>query len=334
MGIIIGSFQGLIKKAGGGGAKSLLLTSPNGSESWISGSSHDIVWEASGIETLDLYYSINNGVDWSLIDENITASLGSYSWTIPVAISSNCLVKIIEHGGEIEDQSDAVFSIDIGWLVASYVNNSGSPLAWHDAEEGIAETKIGLVNGLYHTLANDSHGSNNADKMTNRYGSAALQIETADVGVMDTLGSNNAFTYIEKIKMPASGLGYTRHAEGSAKGWIVPHEQGSTAKFYLYVDGWQLKTVNLATQTIPAGEYVFICCSYINGTGYVKMYNASGTLLQSASASWTGTYQVPSAVWKFETNGANDHYCSHFGYINKVASDTDIANFIAWANTY
>lgn len=331
MGIIIGNFQGLIRKAGEG-AKSLLLTSPNGSESWISGSSHDITWEASQIAELDLYYSIDNGSNWLLIEEKVDAGLGSYSWTIPVAISSTCLVKIIEYGGETEDSSDAVFTIDIGWLVATYVNNSGSPLAWHDAEGGIAAGKVDLIYGTYHTLGNDSHGSNNADIMDNCFGQKVLKILAADAGVFNTLGTNNAFTYIEKVKYPSGASGYTRYA-ASSKGWIIPHVHTSKITLYLYIDGG-LQNLQTTTQTYAADTWYYILIDYISGTAHVKVYDAAGNLLEGKAFTVLGTYQTPSSDWSFETNGANNHYCSHFGYINKVASDTDIANFISWGNTY
>ncbi len=72
----------------------LTLTSPTGAESWTAGTVHDIRWTSSGIATVKIEYSTDNGSTWKVIADSTAAAAGSYSWTVPRTISEKCLVKI------------------------------------------------------------------------------------------------------------------------------------------------------------------------------------------------------------------------------------------------
>ena len=82
---------------------SLTLTAPNGGQVWIVGASQPITWTetgTTGMGNVDLSYSINGGADgWNnTISTNTVAyNAGSYTWTIPNAISSQISVKIADH---------------------------------------------------------------------------------------------------------------------------------------------------------------------------------------------------------------------------------------------
>ncbi|NQV12085.1 hypothetical protein HQ524_01855 [Candidatus Uhrbacteria bacterium] len=71
------------------------ITSPNGGEALVGGSTADITWTASGddVDSVSLYYSANNGQTYSLIaadEEND----GTYSWTVPNMDITNAKVKV------------------------------------------------------------------------------------------------------------------------------------------------------------------------------------------------------------------------------------------------
>lgn len=69
------------------------LTSPNGGDVWSVNSTQNITWNsATFFSTVRLAYSLDNGVNWILI-VNSTGNTGSYSWTVPNAISTQCLVR-------------------------------------------------------------------------------------------------------------------------------------------------------------------------------------------------------------------------------------------------
>jgi len=102
----------LIVTTGGGGTPTLTLLAPNGGESWGVGSIQNIIWNSTGaIANVKLEYSINNGTNWTTIIASTTND-GSESWTIPNAVSNQCLLRISDAAdGNPVDASDAVFAI-------------------------------------------------------------------------------------------------------------------------------------------------------------------------------------------------------------------------------
>jgi len=76
--------------------KTLSLSYPVGGEQFKIGDAVVIRWNQQNVTTVKLEYSSDNGTTWKLISDNITASAGLYSWTIP-ALKTNtfsCLVRI------------------------------------------------------------------------------------------------------------------------------------------------------------------------------------------------------------------------------------------------
>jgi protocatechuate 3,4-dioxygenase beta subunit len=93
-------------------ANTLTVTSPNGGESWVWASSHDITWTSSGvIANVKIEYSTDNGSNWATIIASTTND-GSYSWTVPYAASTQCLIRVSDAStAGIFDVSNAVFNI-------------------------------------------------------------------------------------------------------------------------------------------------------------------------------------------------------------------------------
>ena len=78
--------------------KSFNIITPNGGDLIYAGTSTFIYWESikNQINNIDLYYSVNNGKDWILIQNNVENN-GVYNWVVPPSIkySGQCLVKVI-----------------------------------------------------------------------------------------------------------------------------------------------------------------------------------------------------------------------------------------------
>jgi len=93
------------------GCDILTITSPNGGETFIEGSSELITWE--GIGNVSLEYSINNGSTWITIDPNTPTNAG-FDWNpIPVETSDQSLVRACYDVNDPNtcDSSDNVFVI-------------------------------------------------------------------------------------------------------------------------------------------------------------------------------------------------------------------------------
>ncbi len=91
---------------------SLALTSPNGGENWRVGTLHNITWNYTNISDIKIEYSSDNGGNWIEISASTLASAGSYLWTIPNSVSSNCIVRVTDNDEPLlTDVSNSVFSI-------------------------------------------------------------------------------------------------------------------------------------------------------------------------------------------------------------------------------
>jgi flagellar hook assembly protein FlgD len=109
----------------------LQITSPNGGENWEVGSIHPLTWNHTGtINNVKLEFSSDGGSTWSTIVSS-TPNDGSYNWTVPNAISNNCLVRVADAtDGRPSDTSNGRFSIippppPSAPTITSFMPNSG-----------------------------------------------------------------------------------------------------------------------------------------------------------------------------------------------------------------
>jgi hypothetical protein len=92
------------------------LTSPNGGESWVANTVHNITWTATdnvGVTSVDLLYSTDGGATFTTIATGL-ANTGSYAWTVPNTPTTNGIVKVVAHdaaGNVGSDVSNAAFTI-------------------------------------------------------------------------------------------------------------------------------------------------------------------------------------------------------------------------------
>lgn len=133
------------------------ITSPNGGETWEELSTQTITWESSGNlestnEYVTLYYSLDGGAGWIVIDNN-EYNYGSYSWTLPRVYVTNatCRIKVKQkYSPYIEDISDADFTISAVGGQSDIINvisaNGGE--VWHEqTSEEITWTTNGDIGG-------------------------------------------------------------------------------------------------------------------------------------------------------------------------------------------
>jgi hypothetical protein len=89
----------------------ITVTSPNGGQNWLVGSSHNITWTSVNTSgTVHIEYSSDNGTNWDDVVAS-TSDDGTYTWTIPNEPSVNCLVRISDTDGNPTDISNVEFTI-------------------------------------------------------------------------------------------------------------------------------------------------------------------------------------------------------------------------------
>jgi hypothetical protein len=93
----------------------LTLINPNGGESWLMGSNHQISWQTTGtIDYVKIEFSSNNGGHWTVIAPS-TPNTGAYNWRVPPVNSNQCRIRINGiSNSNITDMSDNVFTIESG----------------------------------------------------------------------------------------------------------------------------------------------------------------------------------------------------------------------------
>ena len=107
----------------------IVVTSPNGAESWNSCSTNTITWTSSGTSGyFDIDYSIDGGSNWTSIATSLSSS-GSFSWTLPNVSSVNCLVRVKDAQNASDfDVSNQAFAINAG-LIIQYPNQGQTFIA-------------------------------------------------------------------------------------------------------------------------------------------------------------------------------------------------------------
>jgi hypothetical protein len=139
---------------------SIAITSPNGGEHWLVGSTHTITWASTGdLGDLRLRYSTDNGVNWTTIAV-LSTNPGSYTWVVPDTPSSTCLVRIREIGQPVVDDSDAVFTIYEPSSITLIAPNGGE--VW---PSGSSQTIQWTGTGTY-TIVDLSYSLNNGATWT------------------------------------------------------------------------------------------------------------------------------------------------------------------------
>lgn len=89
------------------------LTSPDGGERYLFGSSHNITWRSNEINLIKIEYSTNNGSAWNTIEEAYPASAKYYTWSVPNTPSESAIVRIRDtQRSSLWDQSAVVFTIN------------------------------------------------------------------------------------------------------------------------------------------------------------------------------------------------------------------------------
>jgi hypothetical protein len=91
----------------------LLLSIPNGGETFWTEKEVLIIWGTSLTGTVDLQFSADSGATWSPIATNIPADQREYTWTTPyIPTTSNALIRILDSANPlIADTCNGTFTI-------------------------------------------------------------------------------------------------------------------------------------------------------------------------------------------------------------------------------
>lgn len=156
----------------GTSASSLTVLIPNGGESWQANSVHNITWNATALDRVEISYKTSPTGAWQRIVQNIPASPSSYAWTIPNTPTTQARVKIVDRtSGAVLDSSDAFFTIqspnsvsELGGIPTKYELNQNYPNPFNPStviiygvpKEGFISLKIfNMIGQEVATLVNE-----------------------------------------------------------------------------------------------------------------------------------------------------------------------------------
>ncbi len=120
-------------------AKTIAVISPNGGELWKAGSQHPIQWTAAEVDSIKIEITTNSGQDWIPVTSAVSASDGSFTWTIPHTISPLCKIRISDAvNSSLMDTSNFDFRI-VGneFLLCSEQTDQLNPKASTDGCGGV-----------------------------------------------------------------------------------------------------------------------------------------------------------------------------------------------------
>ncbi len=93
---------------------SVQVVAPNGGEQWNTGTQQTITWSVLGVDSIAIELSVDSGGSWQTIAANLSATDGSYLWTINGISTKNALIRIRNlANASILDTSDEVFEIPV-----------------------------------------------------------------------------------------------------------------------------------------------------------------------------------------------------------------------------
>lgn len=236
---------------------SVLVTAPNGGESYTGGSTQQIRWTATNSQSVRIETSLD-GSAWTLLASNVAAGAGSYSWTLPNVASTQARVRVSDAASGNGDTSDAPFSITPattpGRVILNEVlaNEPGSSTAgefieivnvggtavdisgWTLADAGATRHSFASGTVLQPGKALVVYGGSSGipSGLTNALAASSGGLNLANSG--DTVRLRNAAaTLIDSVTYASSladtdGVSMNRSPDGSASGSWVKHTVVST----------------------------------------------------------------------------------------------------------
>jgi len=105
----------------------LYIISPNGGENYTTGTSQNITWNSSGIQNVKIELTTDNGSSWLTISQSYPAVSGSYTWTLPNYLLTNCKIRISDilnpGTNDISDNPFTILPINYIFPTSGAVNN-------------------------------------------------------------------------------------------------------------------------------------------------------------------------------------------------------------------
>ena len=284
-------------------AASLLVTAPNGGETWQSGTSQKVQWTSSGVSNVNIELSTNGGSDWFSVAIGYNATLSEFNWTVPNIPSTNCLIRITDaNNSATVDQSNSTFIISSTPKIVVVSPNGGE--SWQSGtsqkiqwtSSGITNVKIELsINGgsIWTTIvASYSAATGEYSWTIPNTPSTNCFIRISDATNSATVDqSNSPFTIAAATNIavvsPSGGEVWT---SGSTQKIEWTSSGVANLKIELSVDGGSNWSIIVAGLSASAGEYSWTVPNTLSTNCFVKITDVANTAtVDQSNSSFTIT---------------------------------------------
>ncbi len=195
----------------------LTLTSPNGGESWRSGTQHDITWTSTDVTTVKIEYTTDD-INWNTVINSVNASENKYTWTIPNLSSGSVKVRITDNDyNDVTDISAANFSLIIPSVTLTAPNGGESwrsgtqhDITWTSADVTTVKIEYTTDDINWNTVTNSVNAADNKYTWTIpnlSSGSVKVRITDNDFNDVNDISAANFSFLIPSITLTAPNGG-------------------------------------------------------------------------------------------------------------------------------
>lgn len=143
-------------------ATQIYLLLPYGGQTFATNTPIQIQWSVVDVDSLDIYFSSDGGLNWQLIADNMTStaginsiySSGYFDWTTPDVLSNNCIIKIVDDADtSFQSQNSPSFSITNPYINITNPNGGESIYGGYAYDVQFYNSGTGNLN-LYYSIDN------------------------------------------------------------------------------------------------------------------------------------------------------------------------------------
>lgn len=196
------------------------LLFPNGEEVFQAFETIEIIWDTEFINLIDLYFSIDGGNRWELVEAGIDAQQQQYIWTLPAIGADQCFFRINQSGNpKIYAQNTLGFIISPPDLEVALVTPNGGEfftsgslidIRWETIGVGNVTIEYSRNNGEQWVVVGENIPAENNSLQWEAPGFTSaisrIRIIDADTGALLAL-SENVFTIAKPAFISIEGIG-------------------------------------------------------------------------------------------------------------------------------
>ena len=292
----------------------ITVTSPNGGETWLKGSTHNITWSSTGsVVNVKIEYTVNNGTSWSPLIGS-TPNSGTFSWTMPAEVSNQCKVRISDAGTSgATDVSNSTFTIADRVITVLSPNGGEKWLA--GSSHNITWSSSGAIVNvkIEYTIDNGASWNQLTASITNNgtYGwlipsglSNQCKVRVSDVGSSASDVSNGAFTIADRAVTVTAPNGGEIWSVGSSKAitWTSSGAAIANVKIEYSTNGGSSWSA-IYSSTANDGSEAWTVPNAPSGQCRVRISDASASTVKDISDADFSIVTVPTNITVTAPNG-------------------------------